>query len=179
MPKLNNMVDQHRARLRPGQIYGVAFGGGTAARVFKCFAIVRRPTPLLCLIEIDPKTRGLTGVEMALTNNECALYFFYRLDNELREVTSPTGSARVREIKRILLEIEREAIKLRKRQLRLIQDAIIAMDGCAHPSEIGDSVSTWIRDENSHITTRCLVGIVRDAERATLDFDALDIDGAS
>ena len=179
MPKLHHMVDQHRARLRPGQIYGVAFGGGTAARVFKCFAILKTPTPLVCLIEIDPKTRGLTGVEMHLTNGECALYFFYRLDNDLREIASPTGSARVREIKRLFKEIEREAIKLRKRQSQLITEAFDAMYGCGEATEINASVSTWIRDDESHITTRFLVRLVRDAERATLEFDTLDIDGAS
>lgn len=179
MPKLHHMVDQHRARLRPGKYYGVAFGGGTSARVFKCFAIIRKPTPLVCLIEIDPKTRGLTGVEIALTNSECALYFFYRLDSNFREVSGPSGSARVCEIKRVLRDVEREAIKLRRKQMQLIKDAIIALDGCADPIDIGDSVTTWIRDDESHITTNCLVRMFRESERLTLDFESTDRDGAS
>jgi hypothetical protein len=171
MPKLNHMVDQHRTRLEPGQNYGVAFGGGSAARVFRLFALLRHPRPLACFIEIDPRTRQPTGVELALSNSECALYFFHRLDSEFREVPTPTQSRRVRELSRFLRELNREAARLRKRQLRLMQEANAALFGCGDPVEIGDAVAAWIRDTDSHVTIEHLIDLFVRSEREPIDYE--------
>jgi hypothetical protein len=169
MARINHMVDQFRSRLQPGQLYGLSFGGGTVSRVFRCFAILRKPKPLACFVEIDTRTRGLTGQELTLSNDDCALYFFSRLDGDFREIPNPTIDARVSELKRFLRELEREATKLRKRQTRLMQEAIGALEGCGDPAEIGDAVASWVRDDSSHISTRQLVELFRQSEKPQYD----------
>ena len=171
MPKTNNMVDTHRTRLEPGQLYGLAFGGGAAARVYKCFAIVDRPKALVCLIEIDPRTRQPTGVELALTNSECALYFFHRLDADFREAPTPTQSRRIRELSRYLREISRDARRLRKKQYRLMEAANAALYGCGDPVEIGDAVASWIRDPESHVSIKHLIELFSRSEIEPLDYE--------
>ena len=172
MAKINHMVDQHRLPLKPGQNYGVAFGGGSAARVFRLFALLRHPRPLACFIEIDPRTRQPTDVELALSNSECALYFFHLLDSDFREVPTPTQSRRVREMKRFLRELARDAARLRHRQRRLIQDANAALYGCgSDPAEIGDAVASWIRDDDSHVSIKHLLQLFSRSEIEPRDYE--------
>jgi hypothetical protein len=98
------------------------------------------------------------------------LYFFYRLDSEFREVT-PTQSRRIRELTRLLRELNREASRLRKRQLRLMQEANAALYGCGDPAEIGDAVASWIRDDDSHVSIKHLLQLFSRSEIEPLDYE--------
>jgi hypothetical protein len=72
----------------------------------------------------------------------------------------------VLQLETFLKTLEREARKLRKRQYRLMQEANAALFDCGirrNPAIYGQAVAAWIRDDQTHVTTRDLLDMAKSA----------------
>jgi len=163
----NYLVDQFDEQLRIGQCYGVHLNGDqTRATVWMVVDFVRG-TAYMAEVDtakprvMDPKNPrpegwpSMTGKATRYTNLTAGLLSFVRLDSEYREVAQlaqPAKAERAKNLRRGLAAIAKEASALRSKQRRLMQEVALALEGSVDPTDLGDMVATFIRDDSSHVT---------------------------
>lgn len=168
----NYLVDQFGEQLRIGQCYGVHLRGDqTRATVWMVVDLIRG-TAFMAEVDttkprlMDPKNPrpdgwpSMTGKATRYTNITAGLLSFVRLDSQYRQVeklAQPAKAERAKNFRHGLDTIAKEANALRRKQRRLMQEVALALEGSVDPTDLGDMVATFIRDDASHVSVDELV----------------------